>query len=505
MNKRTILLLLAFLLCCIPAFYGLFHAGFFVSDDGHWMIIRLSAFYEALASGQFPVRFLPRINQGIGYPVADFLYPLFLYVGSFIHIFKIPFSVDTKLLFAGSIALSGMGMFLFLRRQMSIFSSFLGGLLFIYLPYHMYDVYVRGSLGEVVALALAPFIFWAIEKKSWLLAACFIGLLILSHNTLALFFLPVGIAYACYKRMPLKHIALLLIVGLGLSAFFWAPALYDKQFTVFDSIAVSNPFGYFVNSVSWQLIGWIGLAIFGGTIFLLFTTKNKDVFFFFAVGMLSVFFSLSISGIFWHSRLLAEFIQFPFRFLSLTIVAESFLGAFLVEKFQKNYVVIGLFILFIGISTAPYMLPKHYEYFPESYYATNVDSTTVKNEYMPVWVKQTPVSYAFQRVAVDKNRGTIVDMQEKGTWLSFFAVMKKTENITISFAYFPGWYATIDGKNAAIAPVPKTGLIQLLVPAGKHAVRLWFGETPIEILADSTSVFFILFVVYNFLKKRYEK
>src|SRR5579859_5724087 len=79
------------LLCLIPALWGIFHAGFFVSDDAHWMVIRLSAFYEALASGQLPVRFLPRLNEGFGYPVADFLYPLFLYVGSFLHLLRIPF------------------------------------------------------------------------------------------------------------------------------------------------------------------------------------------------------------------------------------------------------------------------------------------------------------------------------------------------------------------------------------------------------------------------------
>ncbi|MBI5019227.1 hypothetical protein HZB58_03065 [Candidatus Gottesmanbacteria bacterium] len=55
--------------------YPLMRPGFFVSDDGEWMIIRLSAFYQSLADGQFPVRYLGRLNNSYGYPVANFLYP----------------------------------------------------------------------------------------------------------------------------------------------------------------------------------------------------------------------------------------------------------------------------------------------------------------------------------------------------------------------------------------------------------------------------------------------
>ncbi|MEK7065711.1 MAG: hypothetical protein AAB961_01850, partial [Patescibacteria group bacterium] len=62
--------------------WPLLRSGFYISDDGEWMVIRLSAFYQSLAEGQFPVRFLGRLNYSYGYPVANFLYPGFLYIGS---------------------------------------------------------------------------------------------------------------------------------------------------------------------------------------------------------------------------------------------------------------------------------------------------------------------------------------------------------------------------------------------------------------------------------------
>ena len=88
-TKSNLFFLILVSLLTIPAIVGLLHPGFFVTDDGNWMIIRFSAFYETLRSGQFPVRFLYRLNNSYGYPVADFLYPLFMYLGVFFHILKI--------------------------------------------------------------------------------------------------------------------------------------------------------------------------------------------------------------------------------------------------------------------------------------------------------------------------------------------------------------------------------------------------------------------------------
>src|SRR6266498_4351646 len=79
MKKKIFLSLLFIILFSLPAILPLLHPGFFSTDDGEWMIIRLSAFYPAFADGQFPVRFMERLNFGYGYPVAEFLYPGIMY------------------------------------------------------------------------------------------------------------------------------------------------------------------------------------------------------------------------------------------------------------------------------------------------------------------------------------------------------------------------------------------------------------------------------------------
>ena len=491
-NKLWIFLIV---LCAAPALWGIFHPGFFISDDGSWMVIRLSAFYSAFSSGQFPTRFLPQLNNGFGYPVADFLYPLFLYVGSVLHVVKIPFVWDVKLILAGSIILSGIGMYLFLTKHFSKFSSFFGAITYIYLPYHLYDVYVRGSVGEVVSLAVVPFLFWAIEKDSLVLSAIFLGFLIPSHNTLALFFLPFAVLYALVKKMSVKKILAIVALGLGLSAFFWMPALFDKQFTVFDSVAVANPSMYFVDRVSYLLIGWIALATFGAIFFFKSSLKDKYVIFFFLIGLISLFSSFSISSVFWHSKLLSEFVQFPFRFLSIFLICEAFLAGYCIEKFKNKMIPTVLFVLILFASAAPYIVPKSYSYQPDSFYATNVGTTTVQNEYMPKWVTTLPTSAASH---------SFTNLYQKGTRVAFTANMEKDAAVTINFVYFPGWVATVDKRYVSLS-ANKSGLLQLQIPKGQHTVDVWFTETPFRLLADIISLVSAFFLLGFWMKKRYEK
>ena len=190
-KKHVALLTLSCLMILsIPVILGIVHAGFFVSDDGNWMVIRFSAFYEALRSGQFPVRFLARLNNGFGYPVSNFLYPLFMYLGSPIHVLGFSFVNTVKIVLGLSLVFSSIFTFLWLRKFFDNASSFLGAVFYTLYPYHLYDVYIRGSVGEVLALSIVPFILWQIERRSIIFTSFGIGFLILSHNTLALLFLP---------------------------------------------------------------------------------------------------------------------------------------------------------------------------------------------------------------------------------------------------------------------------------------------------------------------------
>ncbi len=228
--EKKILKIILVLLLVSPVVLPLLQPGFFVSDDGDWMVIRLSAFHETLKTGQFPVRFLERLNHGYGYPVTNFLYPLPFYLGELIHLFGFGFVDSIKILFAASFFLGAVFMY--------FYAGPIAAVVYTYFPYRLFDVYKRGSLGEAVAFIFLPLIFYLFDRKKIVLAALATAGLITSHNVIALIFLPVIFFYS--RSLKLVLLALLL------SAWFWLPALYDLQFTKASTIAVSDFNQYFL-------------------------------------------------------------------------------------------------------------------------------------------------------------------------------------------------------------------------------------------------------------------
>src|SRR3990167_948271 len=85
-----------------------FKKGYFESQDGEWMVIRFSAFHQTLASGQFPVRFVDRLNNNYGYPVSNFLYPLPFYLAEVPKILGLGFVDSIKTVFVISTVASAV-------------------------------------------------------------------------------------------------------------------------------------------------------------------------------------------------------------------------------------------------------------------------------------------------------------------------------------------------------------------------------------------------------------
>ncbi len=515
MKKRSNLIFLTLaVLLTLPALWGILHPGFFLSDDGNWMVIRFSAFYEELRNGQFPVRFLGRLNYGYGYPVADFLYPLFMYIGVPIHAIGFSFVSTIKIIFAASLVLSSVFSFLYFRRFFDNLSSLVGSLAYTFFPYHLWDIYKRGSVGEVLALAIVPFIFWQLERKSLIWSSIGIALLIPAHNTIAVIFLPVVILYMALDILIAKDKINLLyqnttevILGLSLSAFFWVPAIYDLQYTVFSKTQVSNWGKYFSD---FNLVGLSTTFIIGLTLALIFMgkmeiKKHRLTVLLFIICVVSIFLSTPISSSLWNI-LPVSFIQFPFRFLSLTIFCTSFLAACVVSVLRnRTKVVIAFVILFlIFLSAWPFLIPRDYQYHQDSFYSTNQDSTTVKNEYMPKWVKSLPTNSPNSKVEVisGEEKLNILAVNPNGISIQAYFPMQRT--LQINTVYFPGWEVRVDGK---IVPIDynSNGLIRFNVPSGSHSIVSRFGETQVRLIADAISLSGLFLIVILFIRKYKKK
>lgn len=510
-NKKFLFGLIIVFLLSLPAIFSLLHPGFFQSDDGGWMIIRFSAFYAAFKDLQIPVRFLTRLNFSYGYPVATFLYPGFMYFGVPIKILGFGFVNTIKIILGISIVGSGIFTYFWLSKRFKTLASITGALLYIYLPYHLYDVYTRGSVGEVFALLWVSFILWMIEKKSVFWTSIGIAALILAHNTLAVLFLPFLLLYALLKKdFVKKDVIISFIIGGLLSSFFSIPAILELKNTVFSHISISNPFDYFA-SLSVVDIASLFILVCSLILFIFKTRKkeneNRFVLLFLIVGFLSIFFATQVSSFVWKI-IPASFIQFPFRFLSVTILTVAFLGAFLVDqaKDYKKIMMALVLCIFVGITSDPYLTPKVFFDKGEGYYYTNDATTTVQNEYMPVWVKSQPTQAPAQKVEVIKGQAEITHIVSDNKQISFTVNANKGSTLSVNTIYWPGWKAEIDGKKTVIQYKNTHGLMNISVPSGTHTVLFSFGEDTVELIADGISLIALIalcsFVIISKKKTR---
>jgi hypothetical protein len=417
--------------------------------------------------------------------------------------------IDTiKVIFAISVLTSGLFTYLWLRKIFSVIPSFFGTLFFVYAPYHIYDLTRRGSAGELLSLAVAPFVLWQAERKSVLFTAIGIFLLILSHNSLSVLFLALILCYmflSIYtnkKNKELLRIYLLsVIAGLASSAFFWIPALFELRYTVFNDTKISEFSNYFADIN--LIIPTALLLIVSSPFFIIRKNLFKEhpkLFLMFAFGLVSIFLSTFLSKYLWEILPVA-FVQFPFRFLSLAIVVGGFLLAFCIANLPKKYRLVGglVSIAVAAVFAKDYMYPVRFQNEPESLYATNEATTTVKDEYMPIWVLEKPTKHYEEKIAIISGEGNYSNLNFNSKFLSFDYVSSSPSIVQVSTIYYPGWTATSNGQEKAIFYDNKKGLIQLKLTEGNQKIRLEFSETPVRLFADLISVSGFLFIfLYTF-------
>jgi hypothetical protein len=471
---------------------GLFHRGFYISDDGGWMVIRLSAFFQSLREGQFPVRFLGRLNYSYGYPVANFLYPGFLYIGSLIHAAGFSFVDSVKVILGGSVCIGGLFTFLWLRHYFRTVESAVATLCFISAPYVLFDLYTRGSVGEILALAWAAMGLYSIAaKKTWLFGLT-VSLLIVSHNSLAVLFLGFYILYITVLGRWREY-WLMALLGVGMVMFFWFPALYERKYIVFDAVQVANPAAYFIRTPNAWLLGFSGII---AACIAACTGKSrvKEKTFFLFSFIITLFMVLPVSAFLWRSTFLTHIIQFPYRLLSLTV----FIGCWLVG-YVLNYqriiirIVVAVLCIAFGVWSGVRSLQKiEHTDLPEGYYTTNEATTTVQDEYMPRWVSEKPTQHANLKLIFYQGAGTFE--VNKISTQSIDTIIHATQDsvVQINTVYYPGWGVTVDDAQVLIDYKNKQGLMRVAVPQGTHHLVAGFRETISRFLADNISLGFLI-------------
>lgn len=473
------------------------------THDGQNHLARLANLDLAFRDRHFPFRWATNLNHGFGYPVFNFNYYLPEFLSLTISKADFSFEASLKIMIAAAYIFGSLFWYLFLRQYFKFLASFCGGLFSLSAIYPLVIIWVRGSPGETLALALFPLILLLIKlfqtkpnRLNFFLVTICLFLFLLTHNLTVLFGLPILFVFSLLNCRSWRITLAPFILSLGLSLFFWLPVVLEKQFTYlkyFDStgylahfpsfwqlIYSQWGFGYSVpgtnDGFSFQLGPFHWLAVIVSLIYLKKKTLIKRTWLFFAlIFLVYLFLTLPISAFIYRWLPFLNFIQYPWRLLLFLTLSSIWLAAFVVQQKPK----LGLFL---SLSAVVYALiiakPQGGFNWPNHYYYLFPFTSTVGQEAMPIWFDEAKNSRLFD--SSDKVVGAVnfnLNLWKTQTHVYEVTVDKDTV-VFEKTAYFPGWELTVDGKPSAIIYDNQDypGLIGFHLTAGTHTIETTFTE-----------------------------
>ncbi len=541
--------------------YFLLVPGFYEPQDLHH-IADIYQMVRAIGSHQFLPRLGPDFIFGYGYPLFNFYYPLPFYLGALFFALVGSLTLSFKLVFVFGVLVSIVGMYLFLKEFVDDWASMAGTILFLYTPYRAVQIYVRGAIGEALALCVLPIFLWTIVriiKKPTVFNTLVMGIVgaffILSHNYFWFLALPyiallVVVLFLISKKFKLEILLKLFfgwLISMGLSFYWWFPALLEQKlvsattpFPLIDHFPFLKqliiPFwGYGASlwgpddGMSFQ-IGVVNLVVFLVLIVLVVLnlkrfTKNKlwGICLWVIVGIALTIFMMNVRSYpIWKLIPFYNFVQFPWRLLTFTCFLTSVGAAIVVSLFsgKKKIIVFGLISVFSVALTFNYFRPSKIvfktddDYLRRFFANRSIEGQTpgVSKEYLQYsedylqlasYMKTKPTSLPKEKIVSDT--ATISDIIQKND-ISWTAHVKAFEKSTITFyaMYFPGWKATVDGQEVKSFPGPN-GEIQISLEKGDYDVFFGWYETTLRTLADIVSLGTLVVIIIVFVKYRYAK
>lgn len=404
----------------IFAVLPLFNQGFFPMHDDT-QPSRVFEFSKQLSAGVIPVRWVPDLGYGYGYPIFNFYAPLAYYIGGFVSIFGIGAIDSTKVIMVLGFIGSSITMYFLGKEFFGKKGGIISAIFYLYAPYHAVQLYVRGDIAEFWAYAFIPLAFLGAykifknEKTQGLIIGSvgFCGV-ILSHNLSAIMLSPFLILFMGYllfesknKAALSKYFGFLIILGLLLSAFYWLPAVTEAKYTnVLSQIGGSADFhNHFVCPVQLWESQWgfggsapgciDGISFRLGKLHILFSAialaisvylykkekeKNKLTLFLCICLLLSVFLTLQPSQFIWDNFPYFSYLQYPWRFLVFASFFSSLLAGAVFSQLKSliddKRIVKGAFLATIALVFAVYLKLFSPQYLNQK---TDVDYTSKQN------------------------------------------------------------------------------------------------------------------------------
>ena len=535
-NVLLLLALVAVFLLSLRAWGPLASRGYLGTHDYGFVPMVMFEMDKCFQDGQFPCRWVPDLQKGYGSPIFIYLPPLPYYAGELIHFGGVEFLNTIKVLYIIGFVLSALFMFLLAREFWGMLGGMVAAVFYVYAPYHAVDVYVRGSMNEHWALAFFPAVLWGIYKVIEegkpvyvLLLALFVSALLLSHGPTIVILFPLAVvwvvAFLLMSRQweRLAHLTIAAGGGFGMAAYFTLPALLEQDFVQIE--AVKTGFFYYANHfptmeqlfltrfwgygdsrvgdgdlMSFQ-IGWLHWGLTAVSILIAPFLWRMSRTAFLAVVVIVAFFWGSVfmmhprSDFLWQTFTWLQWLQFPWRFLSLTIFTSSFLaGAILLLANKRPYLRLLLSIALIGA-----VIGFNQEFFhfgqriyggDEAFFVGDPRGYQIEapSYTHPAYAAVQPSQPAAAEVQVLGGDADITQVARGSASLAFAVRSTSGARLRTSVVYFPNWRVKVDGKTIPHDHANELAAISFYVPQGSHDVKLSLEDTALRTFSNYLSL-----------------
>src|SRR4030042_1341779 len=155
-------LLLSSLYCVLPL---LIQKSIPLGHDTGFHIFQSFQFLQGLENGSLYPRWAADANNGYGSPNFIFYSPLTYYLMSFIHRWEPSWIMSMVWVIWAGFFLSGLSMFFATRKMFGNPGSLLSAVVYQMLPFHLIDLYHRGTFAELLAYSWLPLFFYFLMKS----------------------------------------------------------------------------------------------------------------------------------------------------------------------------------------------------------------------------------------------------------------------------------------------------------------------------------------------------
>lgn len=201
---------------------------FYAAHDGRHTVFYLVQFDASLRSGAFWPTWAMHHIQGYGYPTFLLQAPIGFYLGAFFVWLGAGYTTAVKLTWVTGFLLSGWGMYQLVRHWLRTqhedsqavqpaadgafdpvrLAALGAGLLYLFIPYHLADIYVRAALNDTLLLAWFPWVLLAFDRllagdgRGWprrlASATLLLTITLLTHTFALISFAPLLVTYVLF-------------------------------------------------------------------------------------------------------------------------------------------------------------------------------------------------------------------------------------------------------------------------------------------------------------------